>query len=164
MEKVAKPLFTTFWIRFIPLYSISMKNSFTLLVAFLFLVSCEEEVPCKNFVLGEPVEINLGGTVRHCSEDISITYAELISDSRCPTNAICVWQGILEVKITANILGNESTILLSSEPNFGDKIPDSIVIRGFQIKLENALPYPELGLNVKDKDRSVILVVQKVEA
>ena len=140
-----------------------MKLPFTLLVFLLGFFGCHAEEPCTNFSLGEPVEIYLGETISHCEENISITFVELISDSRCPANANCIWQGMIEVKIAVAIEGKESTFQLSSEPNYGSKLPRTQELEGYQITLENAIPYPVIGQKVNDKDRIVVVSIQKVE-
>lgn len=140
-----------------------MKPTLFLLLILFFGLGCQAEEPCQNFPLEEPIEIYLGETISHCEENISLTFVELISDSRCPANANCIWQGMIEVKIAVVIEGKESTFQLSSEPNYGSKLPRTQELEGYQITLENAFPYPVIGQKVNDKDRIVVISIQKVE-
>ena len=107
------------------------------------------------------MEIGFGETIVHCSEDVSISFVDLLSDSRCPMNVVCIWEGMVEIKVSMTIRGNQSVFSLSSSPGFGEKIPNSRLIDGYFVKLENVLPYPVAGSNVKDKDRVVVLSVKK---
>jgi hypothetical protein len=140
-----------------------MNHLFCWLVLIGIFRGCQEEVPCNTFSLGEPLEVYLGETVTDCGKELSITFLELVSDSRCPTKVQCVWQGMVEVKLSINIQGRESTFNLSSEPDYGEKIPNSKVIEGFRVQLKNVLPYPVEGASVKDKERLVILSIHKLE-
>lgn len=140
-----------------------MNYLLSLLLFIGILRGCQEEVPCNTFTLGDPLEVYLGETVSDCGKDLSLTYLQLVSDSRCPANVQCVWQGMVEVKLSINVKGRESTFYLSSEPNYGEKIPNSKVFEGYRIKLEDVLPYPVEGASVKDKERLVILSIQKTE-
>jgi hypothetical protein len=140
-----------------------MNQLLSILIFIGILRGCQEEVPCNTFTLGDPIEVYLGETVTDCGKELSLTFVELVSDSRCPANVQCVWQGMVEVKLSINIQGRESTFHLSSEPDHGEKIPNSKVIEGYRIKLENVLPYPVEGTSVKDKERLVILSIQKTE-
>jgi hypothetical protein len=138
-----------------------MRHLLFFLVLFPFLLGCEEEKPCLGFLFGEPLEIGFGETIVHCSEDVSISFVDLLSDSRCPMNVVCIWEGMVEIKVSMTIRGNQSVFSLSSSPGFGEKIPNSRLIDGYFVKLENVLPYPVAGSNVKDKDRVVVLSVKK---
>lgn len=133
------------------------------LIFLLIFSSCQEEIPCTSFVLGEQVEIPLRETVTHCNEPISVTFLDLISDSRCPIGATCIWAGLIEVLLSVNVNGQEQVFNLSSQPNFGDKVPESKIVNGYSVKLVDLKPYPDVTRNVKRSSTQVILMIQKAE-
>lgn len=109
------------------------------------------------------MEIPLRETVTHCNEPISVTFLDLISDSRCPIGATCIWAGLIEVLLSVNVNGQEQVFNLSSQPNFGDKVPESKIVNGYSVKLVDLKPYPDVTRNVKRSSTQVILMIQKAE-
>lgn len=140
-----------------------MKSIIALLIFAFIFSGCQEEIPCTSFVIGEPVEIPLEETVAHCTEPISVTFLNLVSDSRCPIGATCIWAGMVEVRISVSINGQEEVFNLSSAPTFGDKVPDSHSVNGYSVSLVDVKPYPDVSKDVKEKDRKVDLLIQKAE-
>ncbi|WP_077346096.1 hypothetical protein [Algoriphagus sp. A40] len=113
-------------------------------------------------MIGEPVEIPFGRTVTHCTEPISVTFLDLISDSRCPIGATCIWAGMVEVRISVNLNGQEEVFNLSSAPNFGNKVPNIQTIEGYSVELVDLKPFPDTSKKVDEKDRQVVLLIKKV--
>lgn len=109
------------------------------------------------------MEIPLRESVAHCNEPISVTFLNLISDSRCPIGATCIWAGLVEVRLSVNVNGQEQVFNLSSQPNFGDKVPESQIVNGYSVKLVDLKPYPDVTRNAKGNSTHVILRIQKVE-
>lgn len=132
-----------------------------LLAFFILLFSCQTEQPCESFPFGTSLELSFGETLAHCTYPISITFLDLVSDSRCPAGVQCIWEGLVEVRISVTINGNESTFNLSSAPDFGGKIPKSKVVEGYVFQLENVLPYPKAGKSLEKKEKSLVLSIQK---
>lgn len=50
--------------------------------------------------LGETVVLKAGESAEVASKDVSIRFAELVSDSRCPEGMVCVWAGEAVVSLT----------------------------------------------------------------
>lgn len=85
--------------------------------------------------LHESAEGNLNG------DRVKITFDAVVSDSRCPANAICVWQGAATAtfsfsKNNSNHRFNLSTITMA--PNYSK----DTIIAGYKIEFINLLPYP----------------------
>jgi hypothetical protein len=134
---------------------------YPLFAFFVLLFSCQTEEPCNSFALGEAFELPLGKTLVHCTEEISITFVELVSDSRCPSGVQCIWEGMVEVTISLKLNGKDSIFSLSSTPDFGKKIPNSKALEGFVIRLEDVLPYPKAGSTVSKRESKVVLSIRK---
>lgn len=75
---------------------------------------------------------------------VSITPIELISDSRCPVDAQCVWAGTVDVrvKIENGINVQESKISLGG----------SIKFLNVGVELKNVLPQPYVGVPIKPEN------------
>jgi hypothetical protein len=56
--------------------------------------------PPSTVELGETVVLDAGQTAEVASKDISIRFAELVSDSRCAEGMVCIWEGEAVVALT----------------------------------------------------------------
>lgn len=93
----------------------------------LLLSSCDKEV----FELNEDVSIGYKSSIlveTANSGQINIKYNELVSESRCPPDAVCVWAGYVKVKLK---LDNEQDV----ELGLGETTVDSVVYNNHVIKL-----------------------------
>lgn len=54
--------------------------------------------------------------------ETKITLLEIISDSRCPSDVTCIWEGEAKVKVAVEINGNtEEKVLLFKGKNLGNE-------------------------------------------
>jgi hypothetical protein len=90
-------------------------------------------------------------------EDLTITFVEVVSDSRCPTGATCIWAG--EASSLIEITDSASTYRkVLTEP--GSSSPTKADFTGYEVMF-NLLPYPVLGKETKAKDYLLKLIVSK---
>lgn len=74
-----------------------------------------------------------------------ICFDSVITDSRCPANANCVWQGYAAAQFTLRTAqGNYPFALATTEHPSIDYSQDT-VISGIRIRFANLLPYPGTG-------------------
>lgn len=91
------------------------------------LASCEKEV----FELNEDVSIGHNSSIlieTESSGQMDVKYTELISESRCAPDAVCVWAGFVKVKLKLN---NEQHV----ELGLGETTVDSVEYNNHVIKL-----------------------------
>jgi hypothetical protein len=55
--------------------------------------------------LDEPVQLAPGQSATFKAEKLEVTFVEMISDSRCPTDVTCVWQGTVTVRLAISSNG-----------------------------------------------------------
>ena len=72
---------------------------------------------------------------------VKLGFEAVVSDSRCPANAICIWQG--SATATFSFTKNDNThrfnlSTITMEPNY----TKDTVLAGYKIELINLLPYP----------------------
>jgi len=127
---------------------------------FPFLASCQSEAPCDTYQLNAPIEIGFNKTISFCDESISITFSKLISDSRCPENVVCVWQGLAEIEVLVNLDGQEKTFRLSTYPPFNN-IPSEVIFGDYHFGLQNVFPYPNTSKSHRENDYSIQMLVEK---
>ncbi|RYG10967.1 MAG: hypothetical protein EOO07_21330 [Chitinophagaceae bacterium] len=82
----------------------ALTSLFTALFLFL-VVACEKSD--NKYGFGKPVKVFEGETVSIANNSLSISAIE-ITDSRCPKNAVCVWQGYATIKL--NLSSSTDTV------------------------------------------------------
>jgi hypothetical protein len=88
-------------------------------------------------VLGDTVRVPVGKRVTFDDGRFVLGFEAVDADSRCPADAICVWQGDAEARfrLTADGRRAGTTLHTSGEPK-------SIEYAGYRIHLVNVEPYP----------------------
>ena len=118
-----------------------MKISLIILsIAIASLSSC-----AKSGLLKEgKVEIGLNkcSNGRISGDNLNLCFENLISDSRCPANAMCIWQGaaVAKFSLTKN-KETHSFVLSTTEMPDGSYRKDTILL-GYKIEFVNLSLYP----------------------
>ncbi len=137
-----------------------MKNlSFIILVVVSFL-SCKKTSTTK-----EENKIKSGNIPLYtCSffstnanPNFSICYDSLITDSRCPSNVVCVWAGVAIVKLS--LTQNNSFVSFKLSSMGGNYFPPrDTTINGINIKLVDVTPYSKFS-GSNNETRKVVLEI-----
>jgi len=103
----------------------------------------------QEFVLGFDETIHVGR--------LSLEFATLAEDSRCPTSANCVWQGNASILVTATCGRVLSVLQLNTNPQF----PVRAEFEGYSIELRSVDPYPMTTAlpNVQDYEATLFVDV-----
>lgn len=128
-----------------------MKNHHWLFL--LFLVACSS----KNTELLEnhsTCELRIGEDTLCGPEGLQVRLTRGVSDSRCPVNAQCVWEGKVEVALTVE----GAAIRLALDP--GKPEAASARVKNHTIRLLTVEPYPVLGEDIDPEDYVVGVVVE----
>lgn len=72
----------------------------------------------------------------------TLSFDEVVSDSRCPANALCTWAGIAIAKFTFTEGKESYPFMLSVMPGFPKQ---DTLIRGYHIEFSDLRPYPGLA-------------------
>lgn len=125
-------------------------------------------VPLAGCAEPAPTEVNLdteftlavGQSVTVAGEGLSIEFVEVVSDSRCPKGATCIWAG--EASCLIELTTSDSTLSkVLTQP--GPSSPSTDTVAGYDITFD-ILPYPELGKQIDAKDYRLQMVVTKTPA
>jgi hypothetical protein len=73
-------------------------------------------------------------------DNLRLCFDSLISDSRCPANAMCVWAGsaVAKFSLTKN---EQSTSFTLATLKYGNYNEDTVLL-GYKIEFVNLSPYP----------------------
>jgi hypothetical protein len=128
---------------------------FLLVITSLLSLSCSS--PAVNEVNpGQEFALSFGQSARIAGENISIKFADVISDSRCPQGVTCIWAG--EASCMIEITGSDakfSKVLVQS--GSGNNQAD---FQQYRITFD-LLPHPQAGKSTAKKDYYLRLTISK---
>ena len=93
---------------------------------------------------GEEVVLQVGATAVYASEGISVTYLRLVGDSRCPMEALCVWEG--DAQVLLRIARNGAATVdasLHTHAGMGPRLWES---GAWTLELVRVDPYPSVNV------------------
>lgn len=110
---------------------------YTILLSLAFL-SCKKDKnnnsylaisTCKSYILN--------------TQQVNVCFDNVISDSRCPEDVVCVWEGAAIVALKVTMSAESHTIQLSTLLRGSlQLIPADTVINNVKIELLDLTPYP----------------------
>ncbi len=74
-----------------------------------------------------------------------ICFDSLLTDSRCPAGAVCIWQGNALIKVTFHESMAAHTFVMSLKGYPSGGFPSDTTVNGYQISFTNLEPYPDLN-------------------
>jgi hypothetical protein len=72
---------------------------------------------------------------------VSLCFDSVVTDSRCPANAMCIWQGYAACKFSFSANG-ETYLFSLSTLTFPGFLPKDTILSGYKIELMDLAPYP----------------------
>ena len=99
-------------------------------------------------------ELAVGAMTRVGGTPLSIRFDTVSEDSRCPTNAQCVWEGNATIRLTADSAGKPQTVELRTA---GNPQPGSAF--GYRIEYRALRPTPTTAGPTPPRDYVVTLRV-----
>lgn len=128
-------------------------NRFAVIIAFLAVGACAssngaptEPVAYSQAEAADSVRVPVGQTI--AVQGVKVRFSAVESDSRCPMDAICVWQGdavavfVVEQNCDCRTPAFELKLHTSLEPKSGTAY-------GFRVTLLNLQPYPRASSPTK---------------
>ena len=90
-------------------------------------------------------------------DDYEITFSEILEDSRCPADALCVWEGRVSIGIDVkNKEGIQNLILTTGEKT-------TTYFDSYEIHLTNVLPYPFSSKIITPEEYSATILISKAD-
>ena len=108
--------------------------------------------------LAETPGLHPGETLRY-DEGLRVTFINVLSDSRCPIHALCVWAGDAEVALRIKV-GNQPAKTMTLHTNLKPKVlvipanpPGTVGIpKSYVISIAALNPLPVAGKKTKPED------------
>ncbi len=136
-----------------------MKRTLLAVALVLGLSACDSATtPSRSARLGEAFELRPGEAAAIADELLVVTFEGVSSDSRCPSNVVCIRAGEGVVELALRRLPSTSRHLtLKTDP-----IADSRgSFEGFVVKLDTLQPYPAAPDPIPAADYRVRLTVTR---
>ncbi len=93
------------------------------------------------FILNQPFELRIGGTLASETDSLTISFAGVVTDSRCPLDVVCIVAGYAEIDLEVSTIDDrEAVVTLSTYWTWGQK--HTIDTLGYRITLLEVTPYP----------------------
>ena len=87
----------------------------------------------------EPFELQVGQE-RQAGEALTVRFAAVIGDSRCPSDVTCIWAGDAEIEVVLSKGDGQQSLRLHTHG--GDRYPRSARAFGYSLELQKLEPYP----------------------
>jgi hypothetical protein len=118
-----------------------------------FLASaCAAQIPGR-------VTLKPGESVSSADGDLKVTFVEVLEDSRCPADAVCVWAGQVQVLVEV-AYGTEIQQYTLTADTLLEGDVNSITVGEYTIKLEQVDPYPLASQLTNPADYQVTLTIE----
>ena len=119
-----------------------------LLLFLILLTTCDNEESENIYVnINETFTLKCGESVIVKPDNLDLGFYEVISDSRCPTNLRCFWEGAAEIKVWICEPGQSAKFIklpIYGDVTYEDTIRHVVVdTLGYQLSLLHLDPYPD---------------------
>lgn len=113
----------------------------------LALMSCRVDGPARadvpEFNLNEPFTLSGGQEAFIRSEHLRLQFADVLEDSRCPTQVDCVWTGQARITISVQSAGTDpTTVEFTTNPAPGQTVMEGEVGQ-YRVELLSLDPHPQ---------------------
>jgi hypothetical protein len=121
---------------------------FVALAVGLLLLQCSDKPtqPEQKIKLGELFTLTPGKTLEVQGEALSLTFRNVLSDSRCPFGVECFWQGMAEIEVKLDNKAGDSALVtpgVLGGTRYNAENPYFIDTLGYRLSFLRLDPYPE---------------------
>jgi hypothetical protein len=107
---------------------------------------------------GQAFDLKFGQTVTVASGDMKIKFTDMLGDSRCPLNAVCIWEGEVTCRLDINYGGKVVQKMLVKSGNSPEYATTDFA--GYTIRFD-VQPYPEAGKSIAKSSYFLRLIITK---
>jgi hypothetical protein len=108
---------------------------------------------------GQEFKLRVGKQVGFDGSSLKIRFLSVASDSRCPKDVTCVWEGNAEVLLEMTENGDVTIVKLNTHRGF--QSPKEEKYLGYRVELIDLTPYHYKGKRIGPTDYVVTLVVSR---
>lgn len=146
---------------------------FGIIILAALIVSCSDDCtltpvdsggdPPANLITMMPVDLDFGETIILKPEDLAVTFAAVPYDSRCPSDAVCVWEG--QAVITLRLVDAQADrhdvylTIRGGYPPADYAYAEPFDTLGYRFLFLNLTPYPVSDQPISDSAYTATLAV-----
>ncbi len=144
------------------------------LVAVLWLVACKTLDPAPStfsppevdetlsIQFNQPFTISIDQPAQLSEKGLTLTFQDVLEDSRCPSNVQCAEAGQARISISASRIGQTpATLEMNTNPPLKQ---DAVTYGDFQIQLLALDPYPkDIGQHISAKSYEATFIVTELQ-
>jgi hypothetical protein len=132
-----------------------MKTLWCFMGILLFLAfSCKKDQEAASLALSRELTLKAGDICESKPDKLSLKVIK-ITDSRCPIGVVCIWQG----EATVYLEVKESSTYNVTLSTFHQPVD---TVNSYVFRLIDVLPYPVYGVEVPEKDKKVVLKIDRL--
>jgi hypothetical protein len=136
-----------------------MRRFSAVLPALVTLAACASTPTASSVPAGSDFLLRAGESATVEGTDFSVRFDMVANDSRCPADAVCVWQGDAEAIFTVTQGSRPSVPLtLHTRPGEGQRA----VVGDFMLTLTHLDPYPYSGRQTSPQDYRASLRLDRI--
>ena len=94
-----------------------------------------------KIILEEPFKLLLGESGVYAADALTITFAEMLGDSRCPADALCMMAGLVQVKVLVTVGQTQDEVVLTLGDLYAGNV-QQVDLHGYKLSLQAVEPYP----------------------
>jgi len=121
---------------------------------------CETPVG-QHPVLGNSFNLRYGEHSTLAGENLTLTFAQVLEESRCPVGVRCIWEGNARIGVKAERPPSRPATL---ELNTSGRYDKEATYQGYQVQLLNVVPHPAHGQALQATDYCASLKIVPAQA
>ncbi|HEU5163739.1 MAG TPA: hypothetical protein VFV54_11370 [Thermoanaerobaculia bacterium] len=126
-----------------------------LILLLVLSASCASQPPVSSIAIGDTVTLRVGESATVEPRNVVLQFSEVISDSRCPTDVVCVWEGDAEASVRAVASdGSSSDLRLHTKSG-----SEPAAFAGLTVRLVSLEPKPREGTPPRQADYALTLEI-----
>ena len=138
-------------------FSTAMALAATLqLASSLGCASSPTEPSARGVPLGQPFRLGVGESASIQGVSLLLGFEQVLEDSRCPADALCVWAGDARMRAWARLQGQARRDL-----ELHTLQPNPLELDGVRIEVEALEPFPYSNVRIDPRGYVVTLVVTR---
>jgi len=150
-----------------------MSSKISLILALIMLLLClgcgdSDNTPSNtsgdqedSVALGERFYLRINDVAYIKSEDIKVEFVDVVEDSRCPADVVCIWSGQVNILVSISKNGEDLGNLNLISAGEGDERAAQ-TFDGYSITLLDVDPYPISTQEIEIFDYLIALLVEKI--
>lgn len=139
-----------------------LKKTLVFSLALFVCLSCEKEKSTEvGFQLNTPFSLQFAATNQSTEDNITVNFFEVLSDSRCPTDVRCFWEGESSVKINFRVDETNTPLTLSTHERMGQG-PQADTLGNYIVRLLEVSPYPMSTVQIPNEDYEIRLQIDEL--